>query len=111
MTATIGWNCGWHSRPARRSRSSVSSMTRIACCQTDPVMADLAANTEIITAQIAEAVGAGAHIVVLPELATSGYMFADADEARSLALTADSPQFAQWVAALGDSVAIFGFCE
>ena len=86
-------------------------MTRIACCQTDPVMADLAANTEIITAQIAEAVGAGADIVVLPELATSGYMFADADEARSLALTAESPQFAQWGAALGDSVAIFGFCE
>ena len=86
-------------------------MTRIACCQIDPAIADLAANTELIAAQIADAVGAGADIVVLPELATSGYMFADADEARSVALTPASPQFSQWATAVGDSVAIFGFCE
>ncbi len=70
-------------------------MTRIACCQIDPAIADLVANTELIATQIADAVGAGADIIVLPELATSGYMFADADEARSVALTPASPQFDQ----------------
>ena len=86
-------------------------MVRIGCCQIDPVIGAVGANTELIAAAITEAVGAGADIVVLPELATSGYMLADAEEARSVALTPDSPEFAQWVAGVGDSVAILGFCE
>ena len=86
-------------------------MSRIACCQIDPAIADLAANTELIATEIREAVGAGADIVVLPELATSGYMLADADEARAVALTPASPQFEVWAHAVGDSVAVFGFCE
>ena len=86
-------------------------MTRIACCQIDPVIGDVDANVELIAAAITEAVAGGADIVVLPELATSGYMLADAEEARSVALTPDSPEFAQWVAAVGDSVTILGFCE
>ncbi|AFM17333.1 putative amidohydrolase [Mycolicibacterium chubuense NBB4] len=86
-------------------------MTRIACCQIEPVVADLDANTELIASNISDAVAAGADIVVLPELATSGYMLADTDEARSVALTVESPQFAKWSAAVGDSIAIFGFCE
>jgi len=45
----------------------------------------------MIEAQIRDAVDIGADVIVLPELATSGYMFADADEARVVALTpADS---------------------
>lgn len=86
-------------------------MTRIACCQLDPVIGDVPTNTELITSGISEAVAAGADVVVLPELATSGYMLASEEEARSVALTPFSPQFAQWVAAVGDSVAVFGFCE
>ncbi|HYJ56700.1 MAG TPA: nitrilase-related carbon-nitrogen hydrolase [Mycobacterium sp.] len=86
-------------------------MVRIGCCQIDPVIGAVDANTELIAAAITEAVGAGADIVVLPELATSGYMLADAEEARSVALTPDSPEFAQCVADVGDSVAILGFCE
>ena len=34
----------------------------------------------------------GPHLIVLPELATSGYVFADVAEARSLALRADDPR-------------------
>ena len=86
-------------------------MTRIACCQIAPTIADLAANSALVEAQITAAVAAGVDVIVLPELATSGYMFADADEARSVALTPASPEFAKWAAAAGDAVVIGGFCE
>jgi predicted amidohydrolase len=86
-------------------------MTRIACYQLDPAIGDLDANTELISSAIAEAVAAGADIVVLPELVTSGYMLANDTEARTVALTPDSPHFTQWIAAVGDSIAILGFCE
>jgi predicted amidohydrolase len=86
-------------------------MTRIACCQIAPTIADLDANSALIEAQIVAAVAAGADVIVLPELATSGYMLADAGEARSVALTPTSPEFAKWAAAAGDSVVIGGFCE
>ena len=86
-------------------------MVRIACCQIDPTIGDLAANAELIEAQIREAVGVGADVIVLPELATSGYMFADADEARAAALTPTDPAFTKWSAAAGDAIVIGGFCE
>ncbi|MDG4668802.1 nitrilase-related carbon-nitrogen hydrolase [Mycobacterium sp. 236(2023)] len=86
-------------------------MTRIACCQLDPVLGDLDANAELIAGAIRDAVAAGADVVVLPELATSGYMFSGSDEARAAAVSPADPRFAQWAAAVGDSLAAFGFCE
>ena len=86
-------------------------MTTIACCQYAPAIGDLDGNIEHIEGQIRAAVSAGAQVVVLPELATSGYMFADAAEARSLAMPASSPVFAKWAAIAGDSVAVVGYCE
>jgi predicted amidohydrolase len=86
-------------------------MVRIACCQIDPTIGDLAANATVIEAQIRDAADAGADIIVLPELATSGYMFADAEEARAVALTPTDPAFAKWLAAVGNSIVIGGFCE
>ncbi len=84
-------------------------MVQIACCQIEPVVGDLAANAAVIEAQIREAVGVGADVIVLPELATSGYMFADADEARATALR--PTDFANWSAAVDDALVIGGFCE
>src|SRR5262245_54977566 len=86
-------------------------MARIACCQIDPTIGANAANAELIETHIREAVSAGADIVVLPELATSGYMFADADEARAAAIAPTDSAFAKWSAAAGDSIVIGGFCE
>jgi predicted amidohydrolase len=86
-------------------------MTRIACCQIDPTIAEPAVNAAVIEAQIRDAVEAGADVIVLPELATSGYMFADADEARGVALTPAGPAFAKWSAAVGSSIVVGGFCE
>jgi predicted amidohydrolase len=84
-------------------------MTRITCCQFAPAIGDLAANAEAIEHQIRDAVTEGADIVVLPELATSGYMFHDADEARAVALRLSD--FSKWSAAADDSIVIGGFCE
>jgi predicted amidohydrolase len=86
-------------------------MTRIACAQFAPTIGDLVANAHLIDRQIRAAVAAGADVIVLPELATSGYMFNDADEAEAAALSADSQSFANWAVAAGNSIVIGGFCE
>jgi 5-aminopentanamidase len=86
-------------------------MVTIACCQIEPKIGELAANFAMIEAQIRDAVQAGADVIVLPELATSGYMFADSDEARAVALTPTDPAFGKWSAAAGNSIVIGGFCE
>jgi 5-aminopentanamidase len=58
-------------------------------------------------------VAAGAQVVVLPELATSGYVFESADEARSCAEPAGGATLRVWSqeAARGDAIVIGGFCE
>lgn len=86
-------------------------MTRIACAQIAPTLGAVAANLELSADAVADAVGQGADIVVLPELATSGYMFADADEARSAALRAGDHAFDGWRAAAGEAIVVGGFCE
>lgn len=54
----------------------------------------------------------GPHLVVFTELATSGYVFRDAAEARSLAMRADDPRLAALAAAVpAGAVAVLGFCE
>lgn len=86
-------------------------MTRIACAQIAPTVGALDANVELSAGAVADAVAQGADVVVLPELATSGYMFADADEARSVALCPADPAFGAWASAAGDAIVIGGFCE
>lgn len=81
------------------------------CAQIAPTVGNVQANLELSAAAIAEAVAGEAEIVVLPELATSGYMFADADEARSVALTAEDSAFEAWRSVAGDAVVIGGYCE
>ncbi|MGV9800114.1 nitrilase-related carbon-nitrogen hydrolase [Mycobacterium sp. NPDC003449] len=54
----------------------------------------------------------GPHLVVLPELATSGYVFTGPDEARSLALPADDDRLTSLADDVpADAVAVIGFCE
>lgn len=55
---------------------------------------------------------AGAQLVVLPELATSGYVFHDRAEAEALALTVDDPRLSGLAGHLASgAVAVVGFCE
>ncbi len=76
-------------------------MTTIVCQQVAPRIADLQANRRLSLSAIADAVGAGADVVVLPELVTSGYMFQSAEEAASVAITPEDPLFEQWAAEAG----------
>jgi len=86
---------------------------RVACCQTAPDVEDPAASAAGARAALRDAVEAGAQIVLLPELAHSGYIFRSAEEARAVAVPADGELLAGWAqeAARGDAVVIGGFCE
>jgi 5-aminopentanamidase len=88
-------------------------VTRIACQQLAPVIGDLAANRALARDAIRAAVDHGADVVVLPELATSGYMFASPQEAAALAIGVDHEILGEWAAeaAAGDIVLAGGFCE
>lgn len=86
-------------------------MTRIVCQQLAPRIADLQANRQLSLSAISDAVSAGADVVVLPELVTSGYMFESAEEAASVAIAPDDPLFEEWAAAAGSAVVIAGFAE
>jgi len=69
---------------------------KVACCQVAPRIGELEANRASCRAAIGRAAAAGARIVILPELAVSGYVFADAAEARVLAEPADGPTTREW---------------
>lgn len=91
-------------------------MTTVAAVQLAPVVGDLPGNRQRASAAIAEAFSAGASIVVIPELATSGYVFRDRDEARSVSVRPDHELFAEWAALAreaqdGQGVVIGGFSE
>jgi 5-aminopentanamidase len=88
-------------------------MTRVVCQQFAPQIADLPANRERSVRAVAEAIDAGADVVVLPELVTSGYVFESTDEAAAVAITPGHAVFTEWAAeaARGPAVVVGGFCE
>jgi predicted amidohydrolase len=57
-------------------------------------------------------VASDAQLIVLPELATSGYVFRDRAEAEAVALTVDDPRLSALAGLLvPGAVAVIGFCE
>lgn len=88
-------------------------MTQIACQQMAPILGDLAGNATRAQSAIDAALAAGAEVVVLPELVTSGYMFATAEEAAGAAITREDPILAGWeqAARAAPAVVAGGFCE
>jgi predicted amidohydrolase len=88
-------------------------VTRVVAAQLAPTIADLEANRGLALSAIAEAVSAGADVVVLPELITSGYMLASAEEAASVAIDTEHEILREWAAeaARADIVLAGGFCE
>jgi len=87
--------------------------TVVACCQLAPQLADPAANRELAAAAIGDAVAAGASVIVLPELMSSGYAFESQAEARACAESPDGLTVTDWarLAAAHDVVVVGGFCE
>ena len=88
-------------------------MTRVACQQLAPVLGDLPGNAARAQAAIDAAIAAGAEVVVLPELCTSGYMFESPEEAAESAIARDDSILAGWEQAASTSgvVVAGGFCE
>ena len=70
--------------------------TRVACAQLVLTVGDTAENRNTMKAGLQAIVAKGAQIVVLPELASSGYVFADRAELASLAETRDGPAITEW---------------
>ncbi|KOV53226.1 carbon-nitrogen hydrolase [Streptomyces sp. AS58] len=73
--------------------------TTVACAQVALRVGDAAANLATTEWAVDAAAEAGARVVVLPELANSGYVFADAAEAAALAESLDGPAVTAWSAA------------
>jgi predicted amidohydrolase len=89
------------------------SAVRVACRQLAPIVGDLEGNRRKAREGVREAVAAGARLVVLPELCTSGYVFESREEALTLAQPAHGGALAEWSeeARRGDAVVVGGFCE
>jgi predicted amidohydrolase len=85
----------------------------VACCQLGLRMGELEHNRAQTGAAIEAAARDGAKVVVLPELASSGYVFADRGEARRLAEPVDGETVSGWAALARslDLVLVGGFCE
>lgn len=97
----------------RALRAEPTGVARVVCEQIEPIVGDLQSNFRLVIDAVERAISARADVLVLPELATSGYMFSSMDEARSVAIPADDPFFDLVAAALDgtDTVVIVGFCE
>ena len=98
-----------HDQPAADGAPTV----RVAVHQLAPAIGDLDGNRARALAAIEAAAAAGAQVVVLPELAASGYVFRDAAEARSLAEPPDGPTLEGWaeLAAAHGLAVVGGFAE
>jgi len=85
----------------------------VASCQVALAVGDIAANRGSLRSAISEAADAGAQVVVLPELANTGYMFADIDELRAFAEPVNGPTVTEWVALAVDHdlIIVGGFAE
>ena len=70
--------------------------TRVTCCQVPLHIGDTDGNRVAARTAIEQAAGDGAQLVVLPELASSGYVFADRSELVSLAEPRDGPSITEW---------------
>lgn len=85
---------------------------RVAALSPEVVIGDLEGNLGRIRDAISAAARRGARLIVLPELATSGYVFEDRAEAQKVALTRDDPR---WDAVRevipADAVVVVGYAE
>jgi len=89
----------------------MSRQLRVSAVSLPVEIGDVAANLAAVEHALRQR-QPGPLLIVLPELATSGYVFADAAEARALAMRADDPRLVSLAGLLSpDTVAVVGFCE
>jgi predicted amidohydrolase len=89
------------------------SLTTVACCQVTLQVGDIEGNRTRVASAIEDAAASGAQVVIVPELANSGYVFADATEAQMLAEHLDGPTVTSWInlAEKHQLVLAGGLCE
>jgi predicted amidohydrolase len=85
----------------------------LACAQLAPEFGDLAGNRRRAATAIRDAAAAGADLIVLPELCTTGYAFTGRDEALEYSEPADGPSIREWRALARELpiTIVAGFCE
>jgi predicted amidohydrolase len=85
----------------------------VVCCQVAPVVGELERNRATARQAVQDAARSGADVVVLPELMSSGYVFADFAELQGCAETVDGPTLREWqeLARDLDLVLVGGFAE
>ena len=66
----------------------VTSPIKVACCQVALAIGDTAGNRARVRAAILASAASGAQVVVVPELANTGYMFADLTELHTMLMPA-----------------------
>ncbi|WEK61753.1 MAG: carbon-nitrogen hydrolase [Candidatus Microbacterium colombiense] len=85
---------------------------RLAALSPEIVLGDVEGNLGRLRDAIAAAARRGAHLIVLPELATGGYVFTDRAEATASALTRDDPRWADLHDAIPEgAVVVVGYAE
>lgn len=93
------------------SSAPVSREVSVRAHELAPRIGELEANLHMIEEAIRGAAKEGVQVLVLPELATSGY-YLRMDEAKRCALPADDPIFGKWASLLApEMVLVLGFCE
>ena len=97
-----------------RAASAVDTgVARIRCVQLAPTVGDLEGNSALILGAVREAKAARVDVLVLPELAASGYVFSSKREATSVAITSEHKLLAEIADELAftSGVVVVGFCE
>ncbi|HEY6538204.1 MAG TPA: nitrilase-related carbon-nitrogen hydrolase [Candidatus Dormibacteraeota bacterium] len=92
---------------------TTTSSLKLAVCQYAPQLGDPSGNRSRGSEWIGRAADAGAGLVVLPELASSGYTFHSREEADRAAEAADGPILSAWseTCRARGVYAVVGFCE
>jgi predicted amidohydrolase len=88
-------------------------VTVVSCRQIAPRVGEPSHNAHVTVEAIRAGVDEGAAIVVLPELATAGYVFSSVAEIEAAARPADDELFASWADAVraAHAVVVGGFAE
>lgn len=85
---------------------------RVAATSPDIVLGDVDGNLERISLALRTASAGGTQLIVVPELATCGYVFTDRSEAYDASLTREDPRWRALAASLApDAVAVVGYAE
>jgi 5-aminopentanamidase len=94
-------------------RTPDTDLVRVAACQVSLRVGEVARNRATALEAIFSAAGAGASVIILPELTPSGYVFDSPAEARAAAEPARGPTVTEWAAAAADRgvVIVGGFDE